>query len=253
MSVAASPPPPPPAGLDWCLFLDVDGTLVELTDTPSQTFADEAIKTLLAQVMQRLDGALALVSGREIATLDALFAPLRLPAAGLHGVERRTAAGELRLSGASEAALDAVRGRLRDLVAGHPGTLLEDKGRTIAIHFRLAPEAQAAVQQGIMAIAAPLFATHHVQEGNMLFELKPRAVNKATAVDAFLEEAPFAGRRPAFVGDDLTDLDGFVMAEARGGISIGVGPRVRGQYHLPNVAAVRAWLQALAELPRPTR
>jgi trehalose 6-phosphate phosphatase len=201
-------PRPPPPALDWCLFLDVDGTLLELTDTPSQTIADPDIKLLLGEVSERLGGAVALVSGRKIETLDMLFAPLQLPAAGLHGVERRT----------------------------------------IAVHFRLAPQFEETLRRSIIDIAKPLGSNYHIQSGKMLFEIKPRGFNKATALQAFMKEPPFSGRLPVFVGDDLTDQDGFAMVEAHGGMSVGVGDRVQGQYYLENVDSVRNWLKGIAAL-----
>ena len=131
---------PPPPALDWCLFLDVDGTLVELTDTPSQTEADPEIKSLLREVAERLGGAVALVSGRRIATLDELFAPLKLPAAGLHGVERRKADGTIQGANFVDSQLDHARASDQGFGRLASGTLLEDKDRTIAVHFRMAPQ-----------------------------------------------------------------------------------------------------------------
>src|ERR1700723_3929510 len=130
----------PSASLKWCLFLDVDGTLIELTDSPLDTVASPELKTLLGQVAERLGGALALVSGRSIDYLDGLFAPLRLPAAGLHGVERRKATGVMHGASFVDSQLDRARTALKEFVQVHPGTLLEDKGRTVAVHYRLAPQ-----------------------------------------------------------------------------------------------------------------
>ncbi len=242
-NMTQAPPPPSP---EWCLFLDVDGTLVELTDTPAQTVADPDIKLLLMNVAERLDGAVALVSGREIRTLDALFAPLLLPTAGLHGVQRRTAAGAMHGAGFVDARLDIARTALLLLARTYPGVLIEDKGRNIAVHYRLAPQFAGVVHRAVLDIAKPLGGDYQVQEGILMFELKPRSFNKATAVDAFMSEPPFAGRRPVFIGDDLTDQDGFAAVEARGGISIGVGARVHGQYHLDDVTGVRNWLRGIA-------
>jgi trehalose 6-phosphate phosphatase len=239
---------PPPPSLQWCLFLDVDGTLVELTDTPSQTVADPEIKTLLSDVAERLGGAVALISGRKIDTLDALFAPLRFPAAGLHGVERRKANGDFQGASFADSQLDEARAALAALVAAHPGTLLEDKGRNIALHYRMAPQYEEKMRQAVSDIAQPLGRNYHIQAGKLLFEIKPRGFSKATAIKAFMHEPPFNGRQPVFIGDDLTDQDGFAMVESQGGISIGVGDRVRGQYELADVAAVRNWLQAIAAL-----
>ena len=125
---------------DWCLFLDVDGTLIELQETPSAVFVGDELKQLVMEASRRLGGALALVSGRSIEVLDELFFPLELPAAGLHGVERRLASGERRGQSYRDAALASARAKLEAFVASHPGTLLEDKGRALAVHFRLAPE-----------------------------------------------------------------------------------------------------------------
>ena len=238
----------PPASLDWCLFLDVDGTLIELTDSPLDTFADPALKNLLSAVAERLGGAVALVSGRSIDYLDALFAPLRLPAAGLHGVERRKATGVMHGASFVDTQLDPARTALAALVQAHPGTSIEDKGRTIAVHFRMAPHHEASVRQALIAIAKPLGSNYHIQDGNKVLEIKPRGFTKASAIKAFLHEPPFSGRRPVFVGDDLTDQDGFKTVEDQGGISIAVGDRVRGQFRMENAAAVRDWLASIAAL-----
>jgi trehalose 6-phosphate phosphatase len=239
---------PPPPALDWCLFLDVDGTLLELTDTPSQTEADAEVKSLLREVAERLGGAVALVSGRRIDTLDALFAPLKLPAAGLHGVERRKADGTVQGASFVDSQLDGARAALKVVVDSHPGTLLEDKDRTLAVHFRMAPQYEQIAREAIIDIAKSLGSNYHIQGGKMLFEIKPRGFSKATAIQAFMKESPFNGRRPVFAGDDLTDQDGFAMVETYGGLSVGVGDRVQGQYHLPDVAAVRTWLRQIAAL-----
>lgn len=238
----------PPPSLQWCLFLDVDGTLIELTDSPLDTFADPELKILLSHVAERLGGAVALVSGRSIHYLDGLFAPLRLPAAGLHGVERRKASGVLHGASFVDTQLDAARIAVKALVQAHPGTSVEDKGRTIAVHFRMAPGSEAAVRQALVAIAKPLGSNYHIQEGSMVLEIKPRGFTKAGAIKAFVAEPPFSGRTPVFVGDDLTDQDGFRWVEDRGGISIAVGDRVHGQFRLDNAAAVRHWLLGIAAL-----
>jgi trehalose 6-phosphate phosphatase len=243
--IQASAPSP---SLDWCLFLDVDGTLLELTDTPFDTHAGGDLKALLRDVAERLDGALALVSGRSVAYLDALFAPLRLPAAGLHGVERRKASGVMHGASFTDSQLDRARVALEVLVQSHVGTLLEDKGRTVAIHYRMAPQFEPELRAAVTAIAADLGGNYHVQSGSMMLEIKPRGFNKGGAVEAFLREPPFSGRKPVYVGDDLTDLDGFRVVGEHGGVSIAVGDRIQGEYRLENPAAVRAWLGRIAGL-----
>jgi trehalose 6-phosphate phosphatase len=240
--------PAPPPSLDWCLFLDVDGTLIEFTETPFDTQASDELKAMLREVSDRLGGALALVSGRSIEYLDALFAPLRLPSAGLHGVERRKASGAMHGASFNDSQLDRARAELADLVQAHPGTLLEDKGRTIAVHYRMAPQFETSVRESVLGVAAALGTNYHVQAGNMMLEIKPRGFTKGGAIKAFLREPPFSGRTPVFVGDDFTDLDGFRVVETHGGISIGVGDRVHGRYQLHDPAAVRHWLKGIAAL-----
>ncbi len=241
-------PHSPPPSLDWCLFLDVDGTLIELTETPLETRASDELKVVLKEVAQRLGGALALVSGRSIEYLDALFAPLRLPAAGLHGVERRKATGAMHGASFADTQLDRARTALKEFVQDHPGTLLEDKGRTLAVHFRMAPQFEPKVRETVTDIAAGLGSNYHVQAGSMMLEIKPRGFNKGAAVQAFMQEPPFSGRRPVYVGDDLTDLDGFRVVDTLGGVSIAVGDRVQGQYRLEDPAVVREWLKGIAGL-----
>jgi trehalose 6-phosphate phosphatase len=238
----------PTPSLDWCLFLDVDGTLLEFTDTPSATVVDRELKTLLGEVAERLGGAVALVSGRSIAYLDALFTPLQLPAAGLHGVERRKASGAIQGASYVDAQLNAARAALALFVQAHRGTLLEDKDRSLAVHFRMAPELEAAVRQTVAAIAKPMGTNYHIQEGNMVLEIKPYGFTKGTAVKEFMQEPPFSGRTPVFVGDDLTDEGGFRAVEVFGGTSIAVGDRIRGQWRVENPGAVRRWLETIAAL-----
>jgi trehalose 6-phosphate phosphatase len=240
---------PPPLTADQCLFLDIDGTLVEFTDTPSQTFADDEIKVLLDKLMQHLGGAVALVSGRQINTMDQLFAPLLLPAAGLHGVERRDAAGNLHGAKFEDHHLSRARRALALLADSYPGTIIEDKGRNIAVHFRLAPQFGELVHRSVEAIAAPLADNYQLQDGVMMVEIKPRGFTKGSAVVSFMREPPFAGRRPVFVGDDLTDRDGFEAVEALGGTSVSVGERVRGQYQFDDVESVRRWLREFVSRP----
>jgi trehalose 6-phosphate phosphatase len=240
---------PPALAADQCLFLDIDGTLLGFTDTPSQTLADDEIKLLLEQLKQRLGGAIALVSGRQINTMDQLFAPLQLPAAGLHGVERRDATGALHGAKFEDQRLSRARKALALLAESYPGTIIEDKGRNIAVHFRLAPQFGELVQRSVQAIAAPLADDYQLQDGVMMVEIKPRGFNKGTAIESFMREPPFAGRRPVFIGDDLTDRDGFAAVEALGGMSVSVGERVRGQYQLQDVESVRRWLRDFVSRP----
>jgi trehalose 6-phosphate phosphatase len=239
--------PPGTATAPWCLFLDVDGTLLDIAPTPDAVRVEDSLKELLAATSDALRGALALVSGRSIATLDALFAPHRWPAAGLHGIERRDATGSVHLAAPDAPALDVARAALAAVVAAAPGALLEDKGRTLALHYRAIPEREVELRRAVRAVADRLGDQYHVLEGNRVLELKPAAATKADAIRAFMVETPFAGRRPIFVGDDLTDLDGFAAVERAGGMSVAVGDRVQAQVRVASPRDVRMLLADLAE------
>ena len=231
----------------WCLFLDVDGTLLEFARTPDAVHVDDALRSLLLQVACALEGAVALVSGRAIAELDRLFAPQRWPAAGLHGLERRDARGGLYRHVPRRGQLDRARAKLLRVAARAPGVLLEDKGASIAVHYRAAPELESAFRRIADEVVEDLAPGFHVLEGNRVFEIKPAVATKAVAVRAFMQEAPFAGRRPVYVGDDVTDLDGFAAVDRVGGLSIAVGDRVVAQMQLASPRDVRALLANLAE------
>lgn len=235
----------------WCLFLDVDGTLLEIAATPDAVSVDDHLRQLLSEVSHALDGAVALVSGRAIAALDKLFAPRRWPAAGLHGLERRDARGRLHRYAPGRHRLDEARLRLLYLAARTPGILLEDKGAAIAVHYRAAPEAEPTLRRALGEVADRLAPEYHLLEGKQVFELKPAFATKADAVRAFMHEAPFAGRRPIYVGDDITDLDGFAAVERVGGVSVAVGDRVHAQLRVASPRDVRALLADLSERRSP--
>jgi len=233
---------------DWALFLDVDGTLLGIADTPDAVEVSDHLRAVLASLAPVLEGALALISGRPIAELDRLFAPLVLPAAGLHGLEHRNFAGRTQQFGQAES-LDELRGPLGEFVASHAGAILEDKGRTLALHYRRAPgverDARALVERLVSGREQEL----RVVNGKMVLEIKPRLSDKGAAVEMFMAEPPFTGRRPAFVGDDVTDEDAFLVVNRLGGHSIRVGDPsgTRARYRLPDVAAVVEWLESLTE------
>lgn len=228
------------------MFLDVDGTLIDFAPTPDAARAEPGLPLRLVELSRRFDGALALVSGRAIESLDRLFAPVRLPAAGIHGVERRDYRGQLHFAGFEPAELNEPRRRLRDFVAAHPGTLLEDKGRSLALHYRLAPHLQSVAQEFVQSLHRDLPPLTQVQPGHFVIEIKSEIANKATAIEEFMQEPPFAGRVPVFIGDDVTDWDGFRYVEAAGGHAIYVGPTPHPQRGwFPDPASVRQWLEEM--------
>jgi len=230
----------------WALFLDVDGTLLDIAARPELVEVPPGLTPLLAQLAQRLEGALAIVSGRALADIDGLFQPHRFPAAGIHGAERRDALGELHLAGHASTALEPARAALREFVALHPGLLLEDKGRSLALHFRQAPHLEGAARELAERLLAVLPPGTQLQPGHSVIEIKGAAATKRTAIEQFLQEPPFAGRVPVFLGDDLTDEDGLSCVEAMGGHAVFVGTKPQpGRGWLPHPAAVRAWLGSL--------
>jgi trehalose 6-phosphate phosphatase len=241
------PVPAPLTGDSWALFLDVDGTLLDIADAPDLVHVDRALLDLLGSAQRAAAGALALVSGRSIAGLDGLFAPLVLPAAGLHGAERRDAAGRL-YRRRRDPMLAGVAGELRAWCESHPGTLLEDKQGSIALHYRLAPADAPRVREAAVAALQRLGEGYVLLEGKSVVELRPSGTSKAHAIEAFMAEAPFAGRRPVFVGDDVTDEDGFRWVAQAGGIAVIVGGSspTSAEFRLGDVAAVRDWLGGFA-------
>ncbi len=239
---------PPPR--TWALFLDVDGTLIEIAEAPDAVEVDAGVGRLLERLGRRLDGALALASGRELAALDLFFAPLVLPAAGLHGLERRSAAGMVRRCDGA-AALDPARRDLKHFVDRYPGTLLEDKSATLALHYRRAAAVEHDAREAMERVRAALGSGYRVQEGKMVLELKPNIPNKRTVVEEFMAEAPFRGRVPVFIGDDVTDEEGFDAARSAGGAAIVVGLETAGgrqsaaTHGLGSVQELHRWLEAL--------
>lgn len=236
------PRPPAPTD-DWALFLDVDGSLLDIAARPDAVAVPPRLRDALQTLSTRLDGAVALVSGRPLSGLDCLFAPLRMSAAGLHGLERRSTVSRLDAP-AAPAALSAIRGEAERIASEYPGALVEDKGVSIGLHWRGAPGAMQALR-GFADAALPRLPGYRLQHGDHVVELRPAAGDKGGAIDALLEEPPFRGRTPVFVGDDLTDEAGFAVVNAHGGLSVLVGTREpsAAHYALPSPAAVRRWLK----------
>ncbi|MDO8960039.1 MAG: trehalose-phosphatase [Rhodocyclaceae bacterium] len=239
---------PPAPCIDWAYFLDVDGTLIDIADTPDAVRVDTALLDLIARLYRASDGAVALVSGRALSDLESRLGMLRLPLAGQHGLERRDAAGRLWIHPAPPAAKCAIKEALAPALARHPGLLLEDKGLTLALHYRLAPHLAAYAHRLMARLAEAAGGGLELQHGKRVVEVKPAGIDKGTAVAEYLDESPFRTRRPVFIGDDLNDEHGFAAVNKMNGISIKVG---RGgscaRYRLPNVSAVRNWLATALE------
>src|SRR5689334_13787641 len=232
---------------DWCLFLDVDGTLLELADSPGGVAVDAALQPLLTRLRSVARGAVALVSGRTIDNIDQLLGTHGLPVAGLHGCERRDARGTLHVAPIAREQLSDLRAGLERLVARHPGLLLEDKGAGVALHFLKARELENELRAEVALLAAPLVPKFAILDGHAVIEVKPAAHTKDSAVTAFMAEPPFAGRTPIFIGDDQTDYGGFEAVRRHDGMAIAVGSRVKAEWWLPGPVAVRSWLELLSE------
>jgi len=234
---------PPPASLEWAFFLDVDGTLIGIADTPDAVRVDQPLLDLISDLHRHTAGALALVSGRMIADLQSRIGLRQLPMAGLHGLERRDSAGRLWIHAAPPATKNSIKETLVPILARHPGLLLEDKGLTLALHYRLAPAMAGYVHQIMAGFAHAPGEGLELQRGKYVVELKPAGIDKGSAIAEYMAEFPFRGRRPVFIGDDLNDERGFAEVNKQDGISIkvGKGPSC-ARFRLPDVAAVHTWL-----------
>jgi trehalose 6-phosphate phosphatase len=208
---------------EWALFLDFDGTLVEIVDRPDAVVVDPALPQILARLGAQLDGALALISGRPIAFLDERLAPFTFDAAGLHGIEHRISGTLSPCRPSDHPALRAAVERLHGILDTRDGVLIEDKGCSVAIHWRLAPHDADLARATVQAAAMALGRDYRVQYGKAVAEILPAASGKGQVIERFLDAPPYRGRRPIFVGDDLTDENGFRSVNERGGRSVRVG------------------------------
>ncbi len=227
-------------------MLDVDGTLLEIAETPSSVVVAAHVPALLRRLDDALGGAFALVSGRPIREVDALLAPYQFAIAGIHGLESRDADGAVhRSSGGVD--LSAARVAIRAFVEQAPGTFVEDKGPTLAVHYRQAPDHGPAVVRLLRGLAEDLGDAVEIQKGKMVVEIKPALANKGTAVERIVARERFQRRLPVYVGDDLTDETAFAAANRMKGLSIRVGATAAtcAKYSLESVTEVHRWLDAV--------
>lgn len=235
-----------PAGT--ALFLDLDGTVLDLAPTPDAVSIAPEVVAAIGVLIHRLDGALAIVTGRTLDDVDRILSPLRLPTAALHGAELRRCGGG-RVADTGVAPPDRLTAALGAFVDARPGLALENKGASVAVHFRGAPERESEVRERLGDLVAQLAPSHELQPGKMVAEVRPRGSDKGTALKRLMAEKPFEGRTPVVLGDDLTDEFAFAAANALGGVSVLVGRVTRPSVatrQLADPAAVRAWLVALA-------
>ncbi|WP_183167139.1 trehalose-phosphatase [Azomonas macrocytogenes] len=229
-------------------FFDLDGTLAELQPRPEQVFIPSA--TLLALARFQAEGIpVAVVSGRQLQDIDRLLAPLQLPAAGVHGAERRHGDGQISRLAIDPQVFQEIQEALIAACRNYPGAYLENKGMAFALHYRQAPD----LQEPLRALAEDFVNRHAdhlmLQPGKCVYELKPRGASKGEAIKAFMQELPFLGRQPVFLGDDLTDEAGFKVVNQCGGLSIKIGSgETEACQRLDSVADVSKWLTGLLVL-----
>lgn len=246
-------PPWPPAP---ALFLDLDGTLVEIAARPEAVTCTARLEALLTALPVAVGHAVAIVSGRPVADVDRLLAPHRLAVAGIHGLERRSADGKVErasipLDRATADWLDGARGAMERFVAANPGLRLENKGASLALHYRGRPELESTVRAFVAGLCLP--ADIECLPGRKVMEIKTKHVNKGAAIRAYLAEPPFLGRTPVFVGDDVTDEAGFFVVNELGGVSVKVGDApTAANWRLPGVSDVLDWLAEQVAGPAPS-
>src|SRR3981081_4069791 len=234
---------------ECALLLDIDGTLLDLAPTPREVWVPPDLAKNLSRLLARTSGALALVSGRSVNDIDLIFAPLQFPAVGGHGAEMRLPLEGESVSSYAPPMDKELKRRLAAIAKLSPGILLEDKGYSLALHYRLAPHAEKAIYAAVSLIRADLpNAPIEVLPGKCVCEIKHSGFNKATGVRELMSHEPFKGRRPLFVGDDVTDETVFAIMAELGGIAFSVGRRAKGVAgYFDDPGDVRAWLAHLLD------
>ena len=243
--------PAPPDNLEpskLALFLDVDGTLLDIEDRPEAVHATDSLIELLARLSAGLGGALSLISGRPVADIDRIFAPARFAAAGAHGAELRLHPGDA-VSSTQTSLPASILEELRAFAGSDPGLLLEEKHGGASLHYRRAPQLEEQCTTLVHRLLPDIEKNFRLIAGKMVFEFAPAEHNKGAAIGEMMHRHPFAGRNPVFVGDDVTDEDGFRAVNTLEGITIRVGGDLGSEatYSLPDVAAVHRWLGSIEQ------
>jgi trehalose 6-phosphate phosphatase len=231
------------------ILLDIDGTLVDLAPTPREVWVPPGLSKTLNRLLMRTSGALALVSGRSLNDIDLIFAPEQFPAVGGHGAEMRLATDSEAVAAHAPPMDRELKLRLAAIAKLSPGILLEDKGYSLALHYRLAPHAEKAIYEAVSLIRADLpNAPIEVLPGKCVCEIKHSGFNKATGVRELMTHEPFKGRHPIFIGDDVTDEAVFGIMPDLGGLAFSVGRRAQGVAgHFDEPRDVREWLAHLLD------
>jgi trehalose 6-phosphate phosphatase len=234
--------------LDECaVLLDIDGTLLDLAPTPREVWVPPGLSRTLNRLLEKTSGALALVSGRSLNDIDLIFAPEQFPAVGGHGAEMRLTTDNEAVATHAPPLDKELKRRLAAIAKLSPGILLEDKGYSLALHYRLAPHAEKAIYAAVSLIRADLpNAPIEIMPGKCVCEIKHSGFNKASGVIELMSHQPFKGRRPIFIGDDVTDESVFAIMPDFGGLSFSVGRRAKGVAdYFDDPGEVREWLARL--------
>jgi trehalose 6-phosphate phosphatase len=231
------------------LLLDIDGTLLDLARTPREVWVPPGLAATLHGLHDRTKGALALVSGRSLNDIDLIFAPDRFPGVGGHGAEMRLSTDSEAVATHAPPLDPELKRRLAAIARLSPGILLEDKGYSLALHYRLAPHAEKAIYEAVSLIRADLpNAAIEVLPGKCVCEIKQAGFDKATGVRELIKHEPFRGRCPIFIGDDVTDESVFAIMPELGGLAFSVGRHANGVAgHFEEPREVRAWLKRLID------
>ena len=229
----------------YAIFLDLDGTVAELVAHPDLVQVDRSTLRMLETLSEKVGRALAVVSGREIAVVDRLLRPLVLPVAGVHGLERRDARGIIHSRDAGD--ISSIISDLEKAIGHEAGVVIERKPGAIALHYRLRPELERRCRDIVLGVVGK-HPDLRLLQGKMVYEIMPRGSDKGDAIQAFLSESPFLGRRPIFAGDDITDEAGFSAVNARNGVSIKIGGGESGaRFRAHDVRQFRGWLNGLVD------
>jgi trehalose 6-phosphate phosphatase len=231
------------------ILLDIDGTLLDLMPTPREVWVPPGLSETLNRLLERTSGALALVSGRSLNDIDLIFAPAEFPAVGGHGAEMRVTSDGEAIAARAPPMDKELKRRLAAIARLSPGILLEDKGYSLALHYRLAPHAEKAIYEAVSLIRADLpDAPIEVLPGKSVCEIKHSGFTKATGVRELMTREPFKGRRPLFIGDDVTDESVFAIMPDLNGLAFSVGRRSKGVAgHFDEPSDVREFLARLLD------
>jgi trehalose 6-phosphate phosphatase len=241
------PLPGPADAQRFAFFFDFDGTLADIAEHPEDVEVTGETRDALSALRDLSGGAAAIITGRDIASIDHFLAPLRLPIAGVHGLTRRDAKGRVHSPEIDEAALVAIAARLEPLAAREAGLLLERKHGALAFHYRKRPELEDVCIEAMEQAAAD-FAGMNLRRGKMVIEAVAHSSDKGAAIQSFMDEEPFRGRIPVFAGDDLTDEDGFAFVNGQGGLSIKVGPGgTLARHRADGREGLLAWLNQIID------